>query len=147
MDQAYISTISALSGTIIGGLTSFATSWLVQNAQARAARLAVERTKREDLYGRFLDTLSLLYSEAMTSEQMDYSKLVNVFALKGRIMLLSTPPVVDSADTCVKTMVALYMSPPMTQEAVRALMEDREADIFRSFTAVCREELRRLRVP
>lgn len=147
MDQAYISTISALSGTIIGGLTSFATSWLVQNAQARAARLAIERTKREDLYGRFLDTLSLLYSEALTSEKLDYFKLVNVFALKGRIMLLSTPPVVDSADRCVKTMVDLYMGPPMTPDAVRALMDNREADIFRSFTEVCREELQRLRVP
>ncbi|MET0207628.1 MAG: hypothetical protein ABW220_01230 [Burkholderiaceae bacterium] len=147
MDQAYISTISALSGTVIGGLTSFATSWLVQHAQARAARLAVERTKREDLYGRFLDTLSLLYSDALSSEKMDYAKLVDAFALKGRVMLLSTAPVVDSADVCVKTLVDLYMGPRLTPEAVRAMMEHREGDIFRNFTQVCREELQKLRVP
>lgn len=146
MDQAYISTISALSGTVIGGLTSFATSWLVQNAQARAARLAVERTKREDLYGRFLDTLSMLYSDALSSEKVDYAKLVNAFALKGRVMLLSTSPVVDSADACLKALVDLYMGPQLTPEAVRAMVDNRDADVLRKFTEVCRVELQNLRV-
>src|SRR3954452_18805463 len=39
MEAAYISTFAALAGTAIGGLTSFATSWMTQHAQARAQRL------------------------------------------------------------------------------------------------------------
>jgi hypothetical protein len=45
MDQGYISAIAALAGTVIGGLTSFATTWLTQNVQARNARMAADRTK------------------------------------------------------------------------------------------------------
>jgi len=35
MDSAFISAFAALGGALIGGLTSFATSWLTQQAQAR----------------------------------------------------------------------------------------------------------------
>jgi hypothetical protein len=55
MDTAYISALAALAGTAIGGLTSFATSWTTQQAQARAQRLAAEREARAQLFGRFLD--------------------------------------------------------------------------------------------
>jgi hypothetical protein len=53
MEAAYISALAALAGTAIGGLTSFATSWMTQQAQTRSQRLAAEKEKREDLFGRF----------------------------------------------------------------------------------------------
>ena len=43
MNLAYLSTVSALAGTIIGGVTTFATSWLTHSAQVKSARLAAER--------------------------------------------------------------------------------------------------------
>ena len=46
MDPAYISAFAALAGTAIGGLTSFATSWMTQHAQTRAQQLAAEREAR-----------------------------------------------------------------------------------------------------
>lgn len=49
MEAAYISAFAALAGTAIGGLTSFATSWMTQ--QARAQRLASERDRCEALSG------------------------------------------------------------------------------------------------
>ncbi len=42
MDAAYISALAALTGTAIGGLTSFATSWTTQHAQFKAQRIAAE---------------------------------------------------------------------------------------------------------
>jgi hypothetical protein len=47
--------LAALAGTAIGGLTSFSTSWMTQQAQARAQRIANEREKREALFGKFLE--------------------------------------------------------------------------------------------
>ena len=64
MEAAYISALAALAGTAIGGLTSFATSWTTQQAQARAQRLAAEREARAALFGRFLDEAAKLYSDA-----------------------------------------------------------------------------------
>src|SRR5262249_41206805 len=46
MEAAYISALAALAGSAIGGLTSFASSWTTQQAQARAERVANEKDKR-----------------------------------------------------------------------------------------------------
>jgi hypothetical protein len=55
MEAADISALAALAGTAIGGLTSFATSWTTQQAQAGAQRLSNERDKREVLLGKLLE--------------------------------------------------------------------------------------------
>ena len=52
MNPAYTSAIAVLAGSIIGGLTSLATSWLTQRTQARAGELTRDRRRREELYGR-----------------------------------------------------------------------------------------------
>ena len=40
MNSAYISAIAALAGSGIGAVASFATTWLTQDAQERARRVA-----------------------------------------------------------------------------------------------------------
>lgn len=146
MNSAYISTISALAGTVIGGLTSFLTSWVTQTAQVRAARLAVERTKREDLYGRYIDEIALLYSRALSSDTLEYANLVNAFALKGRIVLLATPPVVESANRAAALLVDVYLGPKRDFAEVRQMMQDHNADAIGDFARVCRAELEQLRL-
>jgi hypothetical protein len=49
MDAAILSTFSALAGTAVGAMSSLGSTWMTTQAQARAARLAAERAKREDL--------------------------------------------------------------------------------------------------
>jgi hypothetical protein len=55
MDSASISAFAALGGAVIGGLTSFATSWLTQQTQTRAQQLAHKLTRREELYKDFIE--------------------------------------------------------------------------------------------
>ena len=38
MDVAYISTLAALGGSVIGGVTSTSMSWLTQGAQTRCSQ-------------------------------------------------------------------------------------------------------------
>ena len=71
MDAAYISALAALAGSAIGGLTTFATSWTTQQAQARAQRVANEKEKREALFGKFLDEAAKLYADAMQNKRED----------------------------------------------------------------------------
>ena len=61
MDAATISALAALGGAFIGGLTSFATSWLTQQRQAKAQQLAHQLTKREELYRVFIEEASKLH--------------------------------------------------------------------------------------
>ena len=54
LNPAYISAFAALAGATIGGLTSFATSWLTQRAQLLSAQREAEKAKLEALYTDFI---------------------------------------------------------------------------------------------
>jgi hypothetical protein len=144
MNPADLSAISALLGALIGGLTSFLTSWVTLRLQARQARLAAERTKREDLYGAYMTELAILFGEALTSTSVDFAKLTKAFSLKGRITLVASPAVLASADAALKFVMDLFLGPPRTAENVREMMDDRSVDPIGDFARVCREEMRTL---
>jgi hypothetical protein len=50
MNIAYLSALSAIAGSVVGGLTSGITTWLSQRAQAKAGQLAHEMSRRDGLY-------------------------------------------------------------------------------------------------
>ena len=141
MDTAYISALAALAGTAIGGLTSFATSWTTQQAQARAQRLAAERDARAALFGRFLDEAAKLYSDALQNRRDDITGLIGIYALTNRIRLVSSPQVAEAADTAVRMIVDAYLAQNITMEDMRANWIDRHIDPLRDFSAACRQEL------
>jgi hypothetical protein len=141
MDAAYISALAALAGTAIGGLTSFATSWMTQQAQARAQRLAAERDARAALFGRFLDEGAKLYSDALQNRQEDMTRLMSIYALTNRIRLISTPQVVEAADTVCRIIVDAYLAPNITMEEMRDNWIGKHVDPLRDFSEACRQEL------
>lgn len=141
MEAAYISALAALAGTAIGGLTSFATSWTTQQAQARAQRLAAERDARAALFGRFLEEAAKLYSDALQSRQDDMTRLIGIYALTNQIRLISSPQVVEAADTVCRIIIDTYLAPNITMEEMRANWTDRHVDPLRDFSEACRQEL------
>jgi hypothetical protein len=141
MDAAYISAFAALAGTAIGGLTSFTTSWMTQQAQARAQRVAAERESRAALFGRFLDEAAKLYSDALQNRRDDITALIGIYALTNRIRLSCSPPVVEAADTVCRIIVDAYHAPNITMEEMRANWIDGHVDPLRDFSSACRHEL------
>jgi hypothetical protein len=141
MDAAYISALAALAGTAIGGLTSFVTSWMTQHSQAKAQRIASEREKRELLFGRFLEEAAKLYVEAMQNKG-DPTAMVHIYALANRIRLISSPRVVESADTLARIIMDTYLAENLTMAEVRAKWIEGNVDPLRDFGEACREELR-----
>lgn len=116
---------------------------LTTTSQARAARLAAERYAREDLYGRYMDEIAALFAAAIKSEAADYDKTTGAFALKGRITLLSSRPVVEAADKALKFVVDLSMRPRLSDAEVRIMMDDTKANVIDEFAQACRAELTR----
>lgn len=141
MDAAYISALAALAGTAIGGLTSFATSWITQQTQARAQRRAAEREARAALFGRFLDEAATLYSDALQSRRDDMTRLISIYALTNRIRLSSSPRVVEAADTVCRIIIDTYLAPNITMEEMRENWIGRHVDPLRDFSEACRQEL------
>jgi hypothetical protein len=142
MDTAYISAFAALAGTAIGGLASFATSWVTQQAQSRAQRIAAERDARAALFGRFLDEAAKLYADALQNRRDDITPLMAIYGLTNRIRLISSPPVVEAADTVVRIIVDAYLAPNMTMAEMRENWIDKHIDPLRDFAEACRKELR-----
>jgi hypothetical protein len=68
-DVAYLSALSALAGSSVGGLTSGITTWLSVRNQARAGRLAHEHSQRDDLYEDFIVAASKAYGDAMLTNE------------------------------------------------------------------------------
>jgi hypothetical protein len=141
MESAYISAFAALAGTAIGGLASFATSWVTQNAQTRAQRIAAERDSRAALFGRFLDEAAKLYSDALQNRRDDINGLIGIYALTSRIRLISSPHVVEAADTVVRIIVDAYLAPNITMKEMRENWIGRHVDPLRDFSEACRKEL------
>ncbi len=144
MDAALLSTLSALAGTAIGATSSLFSTWMTTQAQARAARLAAERAKREEIYGRFMEELAQLYASALNEVGVDYQRLTSAFALKGRIALYASPSVERASHDALRFVVDLALGPQRGPEEMRAMMDEREANVIDRFAQACREELRAL---
>ncbi len=114
MNPAYISAFAALAGAIIGGLTSFATSWVTQRSQLRDAHRQAEKTKLEALYGDFIAEAARLFGDALTRQTEDVTALIGLYAMVGRMRLVSDRAVVDAAVRVEDTLIATYLGPNRT---------------------------------
>lgn len=145
MDTAYISAIAALSGSVIGGLTSLAASWVTQNAQAQIEQRIQDKTRRQELYKTFIEEASKLYGDALMTDKAEISNLVDLYAMVSRMRILSAPPVVQAADDVVRLIVETYFEPSKTLRELREIMKGGHIDPLRDFSETCRHDLRQFR--
>jgi hypothetical protein len=64
LDCLGVGAVSALAGSVVGGLTSGITTLMSQRAQARAGQFAHDMSRREDLYKDFIVAASRAYGNA-----------------------------------------------------------------------------------
>jgi hypothetical protein len=145
MEAAVLSTLSALAGTSIGAISSLGTTWMTTKSQARAAQVAAERAKREELYGRYMDQMARLYSSALNNTAVDYEQLTAAYALSGRIGLYATQEVADAAVDALRFIVDLALGPKRTQVEMRVMMDQPSSNVIGAFAKTCREELQAIR--
>jgi membrane protein YqaA with SNARE-associated domain len=69
MNPVYVSAFAALAGSLIGGLTTFATAWATQRQQANVQWRLQEKTRRQELYQQFIEEASKLYVDAVIHDQ------------------------------------------------------------------------------
>ena len=124
MDPAYASAFSALAGAAIGGLASFSTSWVTQRTQIRHTQSEAERARLEVLYSEFIAESARLLGDALSHQKDDIADMVGLYALVGRMRLVSSPAVVAAADQIILGIIATYQGPNLAlhemQEYVRA---------------------------
>ena len=143
MDPAYATALAALAGSVIGGTTSLGTSWLTQRVQAREQLRAQDKSRRQELYKEFIEEASALYGDALSHTVKDASKLVGVYAKVGRIRILGSEAVLQSAERVVHVIVQTYLGPNLTLEELEKMPLSR-IDLLKEFGDACRKELQSL---
>ena len=148
MDTAYLSALAALTGTAVGGLTSFFSTWLAQNAQFKAQLFLHDKGHRQELYRDFVDEASQLYIDALTNDQPNLSKTITLYALVSQMRFISSPKVIEEAEKVVRVILETYPKPNKTFSELRDMAHDmaheQSLDPLRRFSESCREELQRV---
>jgi hypothetical protein len=144
MNPAYISALAALAGSVIGGLTSLATSWLAQRTQARAGELTRNRRRREKLYGQFIDEASHLYIDALVHDESrafeQAAALVKIYSVVSQMRILSSQQVIEAAENIMRKIGDTYAAPNKTFPELREMLHHDAFDPLRQFSEACRVE-------
>jgi hypothetical protein len=141
LDAAYLSAFFGLAGAIIGGLTSFATTWLTQQAQIRERQRDAASTIRQNLFSDFITEASKLYADALSHEKDDIADLVQLYALIAKMRLLASRPVVTAAEQVLNSIVETYLAPNRSLHEMRILAQEGKMNFLVEFGDACRMEL------
>jgi hypothetical protein len=141
VDAGYISAFSALAGAAIGGLASFSTSWLTQRSQLRHSLRQAERAKLEALYNEFIAEATRLLGDALTHQKDDIADMVGLYALVGRMRLMSPRPVVIAAEQIIENIIETYLAPNRSLHEMIHYVKEGRMDILLEFTEACRQDL------
>jgi hypothetical protein len=144
MDTAWISAFSAVMGSLVGGFTSFATTYANQRSQYKRDFLSKQFAQREALYSEFINEAARLQIESLDRQMEKASALVTIYALHNRIRLNASEEVIRVADNTIKNIVESYKRPNMTAEEIRKGAYLDFEDPLKEFGETCRKELHEL---
>ena len=139
MNMMYIPALAGFGGSAFGDVSTIMTNWAAQRRKDRAHHHSRFVAKREELYKSFIEETSRLYADAIVSDQSEISKLVDMYALIGRMKILSSDEVIDAAEKAALLIIETYVAPTRTFVDIPQFIK--EMDPLREFSEACRREL------
>ena len=141
MDNSIIAALSAILGSTVGGLTSFATTLFNQRYVTRREMLLKDVANREELYSQFLKEVANLYIGSLERTLNDLSQQASsiaMYSLIGRIRMISSEAVLTAAEKVAEDIIEAYKRPSMTFQELQQLWGP--TDPWHEFTKACRAE-------
>lgn len=141
--SAAITAVAAVSGSIVGGLASFLTTYFTQRHQAHRDLMLREAAHREELYSQFIKEAANVYLDSLDKTIESPGSLVGVYSLVGRIRLVSNDTVLAAAEKVVDAVVESYHGPPTTFDDIYNMYKSghiSQFDPLKEFTEACRDE-------
>jgi hypothetical protein len=140
VDASIITALAALTGAAVGGLTSGIANWLNHRSQLRAQWILHEKTRRQILYGEFIEEAAKCYIHALQHEEADIPGLVGLYAKLSRMRTLSSETVVHRADDVARKILDTYLEPDKSFVELREMAIDGSIDLLQGFSAACHDE-------
>jgi hypothetical protein len=145
VDASIISALAALTGAAVGGLTSGVANWLSHRGQLRAQWILNEKTRRQILYGEFIEQAAKCYIDALQHDEADIPGLVGLYGTLSRMRTLSSETVVHHAEDVARKILDTYLEPDNSFVELREMVIDGTIDLLKDFSAVCRDEFEEMR--
>jgi hypothetical protein len=146
MDATILSGMAGVLGSLVGGSATVATAWVTQRTLHRRELLAAESSKRENIYGQFINECSARAVDSFENTLDKSERLLSIYALLNRIRICASEAVLHEAEQALASITEQYFSPNLSLEQMRALVRDgAKADPLRGFAEACRVELRSMR--
>ncbi|WP_407157595.1 hypothetical protein [Bradyrhizobium sp. STM 3557] len=142
MSIMYVPALAAFGGSAFGALSTIVSGWVSRRRRARARHHAHAFSKREKLYRGFIEEASRLYADALISDKSEIPALVNLYALIGRMRILSSDEVVHAAERAGRLIIETYIAPSRSFVDLPDFLA--EIDPLRDFGEACRLELQNL---
>jgi hypothetical protein len=139
-NSGIITALAAIAGSLVGALGSAVGTWITARHQDRRDLLGKQIARREALYSDFIGESARLLVDAMQYNVSDLQKLLPVYGLLSRIRLSSSDPVLQTAETVMKTIMNTYPQPNLTADQIEARAVSGQ-DPLRQFSDTCRTEL------
>ena len=131
METALISALAALAGSAIGSLAPVLSNVILQRSATQREFLVKSVMTREALYADFID------QEVATVSR----EAVRVYALIGRMKLVSSTDVVTEAETLVRGITANFAQKNLSLMELRRHALTDGVSPMAAFSAACRVEL------
>jgi len=145
MDTTIVSAMSAVLGSLAGGSATVATAWITQRTLNRRRLFASEISRRQTLYGDFVNECSARALDSFENTLDKSERLLSIYALLNRIRFCASDAVFSEAERVVTWITEQYFAPNLSLEELHSLMRTgADSDPLRSFAEACRRELRSL---
>jgi hypothetical protein len=138
--SAAITALAAVMGSLVGGLTSFATTFFTQRNQAHRDFLSRDVANREELYSQFIKEATNLYADSLDKTLTNPAMLIGMYSLIGRIRLIGSDKVLLAAEKVADSIIVSYSHPPTTFDDIYKVVHETRVDPLKEFTESCREE-------
>lgn len=143
MNTNLITALAAVLGSVAGASAAIATTWISQTSQTRRELAKSETRKRETLYAEFITEAARLLSDAFDHTLDKPETLVKLYAILGRIRLVSSEAVFNAAEECSNRILDVYATPNRTVDELISAIRSDEMAFLRKFSDACRVELRK----
>jgi hypothetical protein len=143
MDTAILSASAGLIGSLIGGVSTFAASWITQHKLLGTQTRMHHAGQRQKLYSEFIIEATRCFAEAWSHQAEGPEVISNLYSAVERMRLVSSSRVVQCAEEVMRGVIAAYAEPNRTFDELRQRVQGRseQSDQLREFTEACRQEL------
>ena len=143
MDTAILSASAALIGSLVGGVSTFAASWVTQRKMLRTQTRMRHARQRQKLYSEFITEATTRLAEAWNHQAEGPEVVGNLYSAVQRMRLISSSRVINCAEAVMRGVIAAYAEPNRTFDELRHRVQQQsdEHDQLWEFTEACRQEL------